>query len=621
MRERDNYWTRRLNGGLSRRRFMAGASGGVAGAAAMGLVGCGDDDDSDGGNGGNGGGGNGGATASPGGGGSPVATDGGGNTTKIDVNLEEFREIYHGKHLKELPYADEQPKRGGTFRYAFIRPTSWDPTGAGAATLPSYAIMHNQLIRFAIGDHVENHNFGEVEPDLAQTMPEQPDELTYTFKLNPGITFQDTAPVNGRALTSEDIKYCIEAYKEAPVQGSTYAEVTSIDTPDDETVILKTTDPTAYLLGSMVLPWNWIFSKEQHEAGGMESTPIGTGPFMLESMEDQGGYVAVRNPNYWKKDSHGTQLPYFDKIDVVYIPSPVDADAAFRTGQIDHRVPTNYDAWKNLVESNPDVVTQVTTPPPSAHPFISMNLTKKPFDDVRVRRALALAVDRDALIEQLAGGMAGYGYGMDQTYFGSEWPFPPEELGDWHHYDPEQAKALLAEAGYEDGIPETLEVFTSYTAGLWFEVAVATFNMWSQVGINVDHQYSVDQAQWQSRYFGKTYKDMMSVNFVGPGWDPDSFTYQALHSESPRNYFHVNDPELDRLTLAQRREMDLEARKELVREIMDIDLDQVYRVWLIMTYKINLRYPYVRNIADVLAAWSPVGWGSHNMETGWLANA
>ncbi|MDZ7728104.1 MAG: hypothetical protein U5Q44_07855 [Dehalococcoidia bacterium] len=161
-------------------------------------------------------------------------------------------------------------------------------------------------------------------------------------------------------------------------------------------------------------------------------------------------------------------------------------------------------------------------------------------------------------------------------------------------------------------------MFTSYTSGLWFEVAVATFNMWGQIGINVDHQYSQDQSQWISRYFGKEYEDMMSVNFVGPGWDPDAFTYQALHSESPRNYFHVANDELDRLCEEQRREMDLEKRQDLVRQIMDIDLNEVYRVWLIMTYKINLRYPYVQNLADTLAAWSPVGWGSHNLEVGWF---
>src|SRR5690606_20248840 len=126
--------------------------------------------------------------------------------------LEEFREIYHGRELRKLPGYAKQPQRGGEFNYAFIRPVSWDPLGSGANTLPSYVLMHNQLIRFSIGDHVENHNFAEIESDVAESLPEQPDDQTFTFKILPGVTFHDTDPVNGRELTSEDIKYNIEQY-------------------------------------------------------------------------------------------------------------------------------------------------------------------------------------------------------------------------------------------------------------------------------------------------------------------------------------------------------------------------------------------------------------------------
>lgn len=614
-----NYWTDFNRRRASRRNVLRGAALGAGGLGTMALVGCGGDDDDDNGNGG------GANTPTQAPGTTPGATSGPtgpvGNTTGIDVSLEEFREIYHGRELKKLPGASKQPQRGGQFNFSMIRPVSWDPTGAGAATLPSYVLMHNQLLKFQYGDNLENHNKTEIEADVAQSMPEQPDDLTFTFKLNPEVRFHDVDPVNGRALTSEDVKYAAEVYADSPTQSSAYSDVASIDTPDAETVVFKMKNPAAYFLGSIVVPYHWLFSPEQHQQSPdqMATTPIGTGPFLLESMTDQAGFTVVRNPNYWRKDSYGTQLPYFDKVVYDWIPSPVDGDAAFRTGQLDHRYPANYDAWKDLVSSNPEVVTQVTTPPPSAQPFIVMNLTKEPFNDVRVRRALSLAIDRDAMIDALAGGMAGYGYGMDQTYFGSEWPLEQEELGNWHHFDLEQAKQLLAEAGYPngDGLP-TLEVFTSTTAGLWFEIFVAVFNMWNQLGVQVEHGYSPDQAQWQGQYFGKNYNDMMGVTLVGPGFDPDPYTYQALHSESARNYFHVNNPDLDRLTLESRREMDPNRRVDLLRDIIDIDLDEVYRIWLIMTYKINIRYPHVQNLTDVHAAWSPVGWGSQNLEVGWF---
>ena len=609
MRDRRNYWANQSRGHLSRRRVLGGAAAGSTGLAGLALVGCGnDDEDSPNGNG-------------NGNGADLDDADGlQGNTSEIDLDLEEFREIYHGRHLSDLPHAGRQPERGGTFRMSSVSPTSWDPTGPAAQQLPSYALIHNQLIRFHNSDDMENHNFQEVEADVAQSMPEQPDELTYTFKLRPEVEFADLPPVDGRSMTAEDIVYSFEAYRDSPAQAPTFNDVESIETPDEETIVIRTGVPAAYFLDTLVITYHWIFSPEQHDQGGMDRNPIGTGPFMLASEEELGGYVYERNPNYWKHDEHGTQLPYLDRIEGQYIPSPVDADAAFRNGAIDHRWPQTYDSWRELVTSNPNVVTQVTTPPPSAQPFFVMNLDEEPLNDVRVRRAMSLAIDRQAIIDSLAGGMADFGYGMDFTYFGREWPFEPDELGDYHHYDPERARELLAEAGYENGIPEPIHVFNRWTAGLWFEVSVAAMEMWRQVGIEIEHDYSQDQAQWQSLYYGTTYEQMMLVSTVGPGYDPDAFTYQSLHSESPRNYFHVDNPDLDRLCEQQRHEMDVDARQDLIRQIMDIDLDEVYRIWLILTYKINLRHPHVYNVADAMAAWAPVGWGSHNLEQTWLVD-
>ncbi|MDZ7728106.1 MAG: ABC transporter substrate-binding protein [Dehalococcoidia bacterium] len=516
----DNWWRRRT----SRRRMMGGAAMGASGLGAMALVGCGGDDDDDA-NGGNGNGaddgnGNGnGGDSTPEGGGSPAATGPVGNTQQIeDLTIEEFREMYHGKHLKELPGFQKQPQSGGTFRFSMFRPTTFDPTASAASSLCSYAIFHNSLLRFDIGDHVENHNFTPITTDLAQSMPEQPDELTYTFKLHPGVTFHDTPPVNGRELTAEDVKFAFEVLADSPVQGPTFADVENMDVPDEETIVFKTGIPAAYFINTLVVPYHWIFSREQYEQGpGMDVNPIGTGPFMLDTLSDQAGFTANRNPNYWRTDQHGTQLPYFDRVEYDWIASPVDADAAFRTGELDHRYPPNFSAWQDLIGSNQDVVTQVTIPAPSAQPYIIMDLNKEPFNDVRVRRAMSMAIDRQAMIDTLASGMAGFGMPLDQTVLGHEWPLGPEELGDWYGFDLEQAKQLMADAGYEDGISDTLTVFTSSTSGFWFEVFVAVFNMWQELGITVDHQYSSDYAQWQTRFYNLEYEDMMGVTQVGPG--------------------------------------------------------------------------------------------------------
>ncbi|MDZ7728101.1 MAG: hypothetical protein U5Q44_07840 [Dehalococcoidia bacterium] len=141
---------------------------------------------------------------------------------------------------------------------------------------------------------------------------------------------------------------------DAPVQRPTFADVESIDVPDDETIVIKTGVPAAYFLNTIVVPYHRaIIAAEQldnwtGDGCRIQSVPA---PTCSNDLSDQAGYSVVRNPNYWKKDKHGTQLPYFDRIVYDWIASPVDADAAFRTGQLDHRWPANFNAWQDIVQS------------------------------------------------------------------------------------------------------------------------------------------------------------------------------------------------------------------------------------------------------------------------------
>lgn len=595
MEQGGTYWTRFARTQASRRRFLQGAAITAGGLAAAMVAGCGKGTSS-----GNG-------------------ASGGGSGT--DYTVEEFRTEFHGRKLKDLPGWDKKPQYGGVLAYSSQTPPSWDITGAAASTLASHAFFHNQLIRFKLGDLLDNPNFMEVEMDMASGL-EQPDDLTYVFSLQDGIKFHDVPPVGGRAVTAEDVAYCLDIYRNSPTQAPALVDLESIQTPDPRTIVIKMARPTAYFIGTFVLPYYWIFPREQYEQHIMAERPIGTGAFILQSQEQLEGYVAVKNPEYFKKDPWtGMRLPYLDGVEIRRFGTPAGSVAAFRTGEIQHLWPQDFDTWRQVIETNPDSVTQVTTPPPSFQPYIVLNLTNPPLDDVRVRRALSLAIDRDALISAVAQGMAGYGYGQDHTYFGSEWPFGPEELGDWHRYDPDKAKRLLAEAGYADGLPRKLEFFLGQTAGFNYNVWVAVAGMWEQIGIQTDIRYSDDPAQWRSLYFERKYRDLMGIGFVGPAWDPDGFAYAALHSKSSKNYYFVNDPVLDDLTVKQRLEMDPEKRKALLREIKERDLDQVYRIWTVEPYKINLRKPNVYNLMDTEAAWSTLGWGSAENELVWFDRA
>jgi ABC-type transport system substrate-binding protein len=607
---RDNYWARWSDRRLTRRATLATFGVAGAGGAALALVGCGDDDST---------------KATPG---ATTATGQTPGTTATaappkdlsKLSLSDFRTLFSGARLKDLPGQKNGPTSGGTIRYSSRTPITWDPLSPGGSVLSSYQFAHNQLIQFKIQDWVKTPNLMEVEAVLAEKMPEQPDDLTFIFHIRKGVKFQNVAPVNGRELTADDIVYTTELYKKAPVQGPTFQDVQSVTKIDDYTVQFKMAKPAAYFLGSMVVPFHWIFAREQHQsADGLVKIPIGTGGFLFESSENLQGFKFKKNPAYFRKDERtGKQLPYLDRIEATYYPSPAQSIAAFRANEFDHVWPQNFEAWLDVMKSNPDSVTQVTTPPPSFQPYIAMRLDKDPFKDPRVRRALSLLIDRDTIIASLAQGMAGYGYGQDWTYFGSEYPFEPSKLGPWFKYDPKQAKQLLDAAGVKD---LQLDFLMGQFAGFNFDVWTAIAGMWQKdAGIKTTIDAPQDSATWQSKFFGGTYNHLMGIGYVGPGWDPDTFAYQALHSKSTKNYFKVNDPKVDELALKQRETMNTDARKKILAELMDYDLDQVTRLWTVAPYKINLRKPNFYNLTDTEAAWNPVGWGSSGFDLAWKSS-
>ena len=611
--DQQNYWKNLSGRRITRRASLASLGAVGLGGAALGLVGCGDDDDDD---------------TSPTNASNAGASPGASNDTPTaappkdlsKLTLEQFRTLYSGDRFKDLPGQKTGPVSGGTIRFASRTPITWDPLSAGASVLSSYQFAHNQLLQFKVQDFVKTTNAMEVESVLAEKMPEQPDELTFIFHLRKGVKFQNVAPVDGREFTADDVVYTTELYQKAPVQGPTFSDLASVTKIDDYTVKFTLNKPAAYFLGAMVIPFHWIFSREQHQStDGLVKTPIGTGGFLFDSSENLQGYKFKKNPTYFRKDERtGKQLPYLDGIQTTFYPSPAQSVAAFRANEFDSLNPTNFEQWLDVMKSNPDSVAQVTTPPPSFQPYIAMRLDKEPFRDPRVRRALSLLIDRETLITGLAQGMAGYGYGQDWTYFGSEWPFEPSRLGQWFKYDPKQAKQLLDAAGVKD---LQLDFLMGSFAGFNFDVWSAIAGMWQQAGgIKTTINAPQDSATWQKQFFGGTYNDLMGIGYVGPGWDPDTFAYHAMNSKSPKNYFKINDPKVDELTLKQRQTMNVEDRKKILTELMDYDLDQVTRLWTVAPYKINLRKPNVFNLIDCEAAWNPIGWGSSGFDFAWKSS-
>jgi ABC-type transport system substrate-binding protein len=578
------------------------------GVAGLAIAGCGDNNKS--------GSTPAGKTSSPAGA-SPGAGDLGYPTSGWDkLTLDQMRTIYAGSKLKELPGQKKGPTPGGTLHFASQTPVTWDPTSAAGSLLSSYMFANNQLTQFKVNDWVKNPNFMEVEPVLAETMPEQPDDTTYTFKIRQGVKFQNVAPVSGRELKADDIVYCLQTYEKAPAQGPTFEQVDTIKALDDYTVQVKMKEPSAYFLADLAVPYNWIFSKEQHDSSeGLGKKPIGTGGYIFEKAADLANYSFTKNPDYFRKDPRtNMQLPYLDRLEGVFSGTVAKGIAAYRSGQLDALWPQDFKSWTQVMQTNPDSICQVTTPPPSFQPFIALRLDKDPFKDPRVRQGLSLLIDRDSIIKELGYGMCGYGYGQDWTYFGNEWPWTSEQLGDYMKYDPKKGKSLLEAAGVSDASFDFL--YTQYQ-GFNFDVWQAVAAMWAQAGIKTTVSAPQDPATWQKQFYGGTYNHLVATGFIGPGWDPDTFAYQAMYSKSVKNFFKINDPKVDDLALKQRGIMDKAERSKVVTDLMNYDLDITTRIWLVTPYKINMRHPNLFSLTDTEAAWNPQGWGSCGLDTAW----
>ncbi|MFN8555928.1 MAG: ABC transporter substrate-binding protein [Dehalococcoidia bacterium] len=560
-----------------------------------------------------------GVAGSGGAGGSAAATSAAAPTTKPfdKLTIEEMRTLFGGARLKDLPGQKSGPVAGGVGRFSFGRtPVTWDPLSPAGTVLASYQYAWNQLVGFSSHDFLKNPNFMEYEPVLAAAMPEQPDDTTYVFKLNRGVKFHNVPPVNGREFTADDVVYCIDAYRKAPGQGPTFEDVERVERVDSHTVTLKMARPAAYFLTTLAVPIHYMFAREQHQSpDGLAKQPIGTGAWIFESAEPNAGYKFKKNPEYWRKDPRsGKQLPYMERIEFSFFPSTAQLVAAYRAKELDQVSQTlPFQDLAGVVKTDPDSVVQCTIPNIAFQPYIAMRLDKPPLNDVRVRRALSLLIDRDTLLKSVGAGMAGYGYGQDWTYFGQEWPWEPNQLGPWHTYDPKEAKQLLDAAGIKE---LQLDFLMSGFPGFYFELPSAIAGLWQQQGVKTTIDATTDQAKYNQQYFGRTYNHLVASGNTGPGLDPDTYSYQALHSKSPKNYFFVNNARIDELAVKQRQTMNKEERKKLLKEIMDIDLDMVSRLWSISPYRFTMRRPYLYNIVDTANGWNP-GWGGASMDAVW----
>jgi peptide/nickel transport system substrate-binding protein len=412
-----------------------------------------------------------------------------------------------------------------------LEPNMLDPTAGAAAAIRevTYANIFEGLARI--------DGKGEVQPGLAQSWTVSPDGLTYTFKLHTGVKFHDGTPF--------DCSVVQYSFKRAAAPDSTNAQkgffepIVSTECPDPATAVITLKRPTGAFLFDMGMGDSSMIAP--NSAANDKTNPVGTGPFVFKRWVKGDRVEIERNPNYW-----GTPAK-LSAVTFRFISDPSAATAAVMAGDIDafplFPAPEALDA----VRKDPRFTVVVGTT--EGKTIMSLNDERKPFDDVRVRRALAYAIDRSALIEALGG----FGKPIGSHYIPGDPGYV--DLTGAYPYDPAKAKALLAEAGIKPGTEIEIKLPPPGYARRGGEVIAA---MLEQVGLKAK-LVPVEWAQWLGQVFKQSDFGATIISHVEPR-DLDIYARDKY-------YFNYHNAEYNALYKKYTETTDPQARLDLIGQL------------------------------------------------------
>ena len=491
------------------------------------------------------------------------------------------------------------PKRGGILRARGWDPVHFDPhLTRNFKTHTALSFMYSKLLRHKVGADVRPGIF-IVEPDLAERW-EEPDDTTYIFHLRKGVKWHQKPPVNGRELVAEDVKFTYERFltEKGNPERQLLDSVERVEVVDRHTVKFLLKEPFVWLLDILANAMcMWIVAPEVVAKYGdlkKVETAIGTGPFLLEQYEPNVKTIFRRNPDYFRQDQ-----PYVDGVEWLVLDDESTGVAMYRSGQVDTGPGANWlvrqPDLEALKQSHPHLRYQdiqannATT--------IWMRTDKPPFTDVRVRRAISHAIDRQAMIEAvwMRGTLSpAVPPGL------AEWSLAIDRLGEgakYYRYDPKEARRLLAEAGHPKGFKTTLTATSGYGRDLIDAVQMVLRDL-KAVGIEAElkmQEYGAYQATTGQGKF-----DGMAMGPYAVGWEPDSSLYGPYTPDQARNRGHVNDPKLAAMVKEQRLTRDLEARKQIIFDIQRYAAEQQYYIYLSSQIITSSWQPYLKNYAHNL---------------------
>ena len=482
------------------------------------------------------------------------------------------------------PSAAESPRSGGTLTFVVnAEPPSFD--GHRETT---FALLHPIAPHYSLLYKFDPNDLTKVIPDAAASLPEiSADKLTYTVKLRSDIKFHD-----GTAFSSDDV---VATYQKIifPPQGvlspraGAYAAVDKIEAPDKTTVVFKLKYPSASLATNLASPWNFLYSaaKLKQDIHWYEKNVMGTGPFIYVSNTKGQDWVGKRNPDYFVKGR-----PYLDGYKALIITDATAEVNAIRSKQaaVEFRgfTPQQRD---DLTRALPNDITTQEGPWICVN-YIAPNTKKKPFDDVRVRQALTLAIDR------WAGGEALSKITIVKDVGGLMRPKGPFAMADADLVKiagfskdgkaaKDKAKQLLKDAGAEN---LTFKFLNRNITTPYEPVAVFLIDQWKQVGITATHDVKETSA-YQGDLRAGNFE--VALDFNCDFLDEPDLQLAKFQSASKGgkglNFAYYDDAKLDDMIDKQSRETDAQKRKQLVGDIERYAMDEkAYQYPAIWWYRI-----------------------------------
>jgi len=442
----------------------------------------------------------------------------------------------------------QKPVYGGTLTIALsAEPPGLDPTTSPAATIKR--VVHYNLLESLL----KVDRDGKLVPALAKSYKVSKDGREYTFTLQKGITFHD-----GRPCTGEDVKFSFERIldpKTAAPYRMFYEVIESVQVQNPLTVKFKLKRIDSNFLFNLARGDAVIVPRQAIDR--LKSLPIGTGPFKLAGWKRGDSVTLVKNPYYYIK---GT--PYLDKVIFKFIPDPSAQLAALRAGDVDVIAYDLSPENTGLLEKDPRF--KVLKGNTTTEVIMAMNHSRKPFNDYRVRQAITLAIDRQAVIQGAVAGLGSpIGSHMDPTN-----PYYVDLTG-LYPCNPEKAKQLLVDAGYPNGFEAVLRLPEPYAYARRSGEIIA--DQLSQVGIKVNIEV-IQWGQWIDRVFKNADYDLTVIGHAEP-FDIEIYS-------RPTYYFRYNNPTFQELIKNAEGEMNEQARKKIYEAAQRVLADDFVNVYL-----------------------------------------